>query len=800
MRHQLHDRSQHQGFRPCGADGHLGQTGPVTIGTAPVPTRPPKARRRRKPATPTQILSITAICTLAGVLAAISSDASPTANPLLDAMWRTALVTLCTVAGSRARRWSLVVAAGMVTIGAADWWSLAGLAAIATTFGLAWDGRRNRILGAVAGALIGLTALHMGWPTTTFATAAVGAVAVGIVCASAYRTSGRRVRRRVRIGATVAGSLALVGIAGAVAFGLTQRSNLQQAIDEASSAADDISASSTAASTEGFADARTRLDRVVGAADAPWMVVTRAVPVLGANVSSIRDAAAAGSELARSAENLAGRVDYDRMQLPGGGIDLAVLRSFSGPVADTETALATAKQTLTDADSPFVLGPVADRMAALRDRVSAAHTAAITARLGVEAAPGLLGADAPRRYLLLLGNPAEARDLGGHLGNWAEITTEGGQIDVVRVGAPYELFGPTGPGRPFLPDTSGYPRSLLEMSPTRFPQNWGATPDLPTVARLAAQLYPQTKGGAPLDGVIYADPTAFAAALSLTGPATVPGTSITIDASNAAEFLERGQYAAFERESQGDEAVTDLVRDVLDRLLEGPLPSPHALATAFGPAVEGGHLKFITLHDADSAFLRRLRVDGAVRAEKGDDLLAVISRNANPSKIDSYLERTIDHRVTWDPGTGEIRSQVVVTLTNTAPATGLAQLVGLPPPGGSPGTNRTELAVLTPLSASGATIDGVRTPIGTRDDLPGLRRHTLSLDLAPGQSRTVVFDLSGQLAGPDYRLRWIGQPLANPDEAQLTIRSTGARFVGDVEAGSLELTQGDHDVTVRVER
>lgn len=729
----------------------------------------------------------------------VTADSSPTGQPVLDALWRGVLVVVCTVAGARARRWSLVVAAGIVTIGAADWWAVAGLAALATTFALAWDQRRSRIIGAVVGALVGVASLHLGWPTTTFATALMATVAVGVVCVSAYRTSSRRVRRRVRITVFAMVALAFFGALGAVVFGLTQRSNVQQAIDEALGAADGIGASSTAASTEGFAAARVKLEEVVSAADAPWMVLSRAVPVVGANVGSVRDAAAAGAELASAAERLSGQVDYERLQLPEGGIDLAVLESFAEPVADAETALAGAKQTLSGAESPWVLGPVADRFGELSDRVTTAHDAAVTARLGVEAAPSILGAEGSRRYLLLLGNPAEARDLGGHVGNWAEITTDGGRIDVVRVGTPYELFGPNGPDRPFLPDPSTYPRSLVEMNPTRFPQNWGATPDLPTVARLAAELYPQTVGGGPLDGVIYADPTAFAGALSITGPATVPGTATTIDASTAADYLHRGQYSAFAQESAGNQAVTDLVRSVLDQLLEGQLPSPSTVATALGPAVADGHLKFVTLHESDRPFLERLGVDGAVRVTDGNDLLAVISRNSNPSKIDSYLERAIDNRVTWDPETGDVRSQVVVTLTNTAPAEGLAPLVGLAPAGAPHGTNRTELAVLTPLDSSGASIDGVAAPIGTRKDLDGLVRHTLTLDLAPGQSRTVVFELNGRLEPGDYRMRWIGQPLVNPDQAQLTITSNGAPFLGGVQAGTVELTNGVQDITVRVD-
>ena len=341
------------------------------------------------------------------------------------------------------------------------------------------------------------------------------------------------------------------------------------------------------------------------------------------------------------------------------------------------------------------------------------------------------------------------------------------------------------------------------MNPTRFPQNWSATPDLPTVARLAAELYPQTDGGGPVDGVIYADPHALAASLQVTGPVRVPGTDRSLDAAGAVEFLERGQYAEFATESQGDQVVTDLVRAALDALLEGRLPAPSTVATAFGPAVDGGHLRFVSLHDGDLPLLERLHLDGAVEVPPGGDALAVISRNANPSKIDAYLERRIDDRVTWDPDSGEVRAQVVVTLTNTAPSTGLPDVVAGPPPGAPPGTNRTELAVLSPFRLTGAAIDGAPAAAGTRDDVAGLRRHSLSLDLAPGQTRTVTFDLEGTVEGPDYRFRWIGQPLSNPDEARLVITSTGPAFRGGASGGSVDLaeslTDGGRLVTLRTD-
>jgi len=772
----------------------------VTITTATAPSPPTRTRRGRRPSTRAEIVGVALVCATSGIVAALTADASPTGTTAFDVMWRAAIVVVTAIAGARSRRWSLAVGGGLVAVGAAGWWSLAGLGAIGVTYAMAWEDRRHRIAGSMSGALIGLAALHLGWPRQTFATAVLAAVACGVVWVSGYRTSSRRIRRRVRIGLIGLAVVVALGIIGASVFGLTQRSNVQSSIEEALAAADRIEDDSTQASVAGFDAARTRLDEVVAAVEAPWMLPARVVPGLGANLQAVRHAASAGSDLAAAAGTLAGQVDYERLRLAGGGIDLGVLSGFSDPLRSAETALVRSKDALGSARSPLVVSPVATRLDELAGRVEKAHTQAVTARMGVDAAPGLLGADGPRRYLLLLGNPAEARDLGGHIGNWAEIVADGGRIEVVRVGQPYDLFGPMSANRPLLPDPSAYPRSLTEMEPTRFPQNWGATPDLPTVARLAAELYPQVPGGAPIDGVLYADPVALAAAMEITGPVTAPGTDLQLTSANAAEFLERGQYSAYSRESIGDQAVTDLVEEVLNRLLEGDLPSPREASDAFGPAVAGGHLKFFSLHRPEEPFLRRLGIDGAVRHQPGSDLLAVISRNANPSKIDFYLERKIEYRVSFDPETGDVRSQVVVTLTNTAPAGELPAVVGNLAPGTPPGTNRTELAVLTPFTVSGATLDGHPAALGTRTDVDGLQRHTLALDLSPGATRTATFDLAGHVDGPDYRLRWIAQPLVNPDDATLVIRSSGSPFRGGASSGRVDLPSTTTDIVVRVER
>ncbi len=124
---------------------------------------------------------------------------------------------------------------------------------------------------------------------------------------------------------------------------------------------------------------------------------------------------------------------------------------------------------------------------------------------GPRRAPRAAGGRGTRRYLVLVGTPAEGRDLGGHIGHYAELEADDGRITLTETGPIIDLWtAPGADGRRLL-DPSSYPASFIDNRPQNFPQNWGATPDLPTAARAAAELYPQS-GGQPIDGVAYIDP------------------------------------------------------------------------------------------------------------------------------------------------------------------------------------------------------------------------------------------------------------------------------------------------------
>ncbi|MFN7150907.1 MAG: DUF4012 domain-containing protein, partial [Microthrixaceae bacterium] len=498
------------------------------------PERDAPVWRPRRRATRSEYAGTVAIAVAAAIGAIVLSDASPTSWAPADAVYRAALAVMCVLLGSRARRWTLVWASALATACSALPELAAAAAALLTAVTMMIVGVRQRLLGAAIGAVVGVSALTLVRPAPTGATAAVAAAAVAPLLVSGYRRSLRRARAAVRAGIGALALLCLVGVAGAAILGVTQRDTIETAIAESRRAVDEAGNDPDAATVR-FGQAAATFETVGRASDAWWLLPARAVPVLGHHVELVRAAATAGAGLNLAAADVATTVDADEIRAPGGGIDLAAVAAIGPDAREASERIRESNAALSAADSLWLLPMVRSELESLLEELDQAEVTAVTASLAAERLPHLLGGDGPRRYLLLLGNPAEARDLGGHIGNWAELVAVDGRFELVEVGGPYDLAGP-GTSPPLELTPGAYPQSLVEMRPQYFPQNWGATADFPTVARLAAELYPQARPGDPLDGVIYADPAAFAALLRIAGDQPVAGTELVLTPENAEQF------------------------------------------------------------------------------------------------------------------------------------------------------------------------------------------------------------------------------------------------------------------------
>jgi hypothetical protein len=514
--------------------------------------------------------------------------------------------------------------------------------------------------------------------------------------------------------------------------------------------------------------------------------------------------ASAGADLTRTAVEASAEADVDAVRPRDGQVDLAALEDLVDPLDRSLVALQRTAVRLDGVRSPLLVAPVADRLDDLRTDVEGALGSAELASQAVAVAPDLLGADGPRRYFLALQQPAESRALGGFLGSWGEIVTDQGRFELVRTGRYADLRDE---GVPAGERQVEAPAELVARYGDPVPTTWGLlgfSPDLPTVADLMVQLYPQS-GGEEIDGVFAVDPTAFAAFLEITGPIEVPGYPQPLTAEDAERILLHEQYLEFPRQltEEREQFLADAAEVLFDELTSGELPGPRDISAEVGPAVEGRHLMLWSRHRAEQALFERMGADGSIRRE-GTDSFGVTGQNFGGNKIDWFLRRAVTYDLTWDPGTGEVTGNVEVTLTNEAPDTGLPPSVigwgGDEVRGQTPivdGENLMMLSLYSGFGLTDLTLDG--EPLGQRGTGPesGHQATSAFVSVSSGQTRTVRAEVAGTI-GPSsrYRVAPVRQATVVPDDLTVRLRlSEGWEVTAAEGATSVGLREVEADWT-----
>ena len=157
---------------------------------------------------------------------------------------------------------------------------------------------------------------------------------------------------------------------------------------------------------------------------------------------------------------------------------------------------------------------------------------------------------------------------------------------------------------------------------------------------------------------------------------------------------------------------------------------------------------------------------GALPAYDSDGL-AIMFNNAAANKIDDLLDASAVYDVQPDLAAGTAEATLTITLTNTAPSTGLPPViignsVGLPP-----GTNSTYLSVYSALPFVEATLDGEPYPFSVGAD-KGYLVATSFIDIPPGETVVVQLLLEGGLDLSDgYSLVVRTPPTVRPFRTQI---------------------------------
>ena len=739
--------------------------------------RPPP-RHRPRPAAPRshplgdlapREVAIIAVVIAAGIGAATASGA-PTGLSVWDAVLRVALAAVVTMAASRSRRWIWFLFSGVGIVLASEvLWAAVAAAGLIPALATARSKRRDRLAGAIVGAT-GIQALLRLRSVGFFGSSSLIAAAVIIPLIwlgySYTRGPGRKWIRRITAGlAAVVAVIATITLAGV----LSVRTDAERGVSAARAGLDAAREGDQDRAVERLEAAERALSDANGTAGAWWMKPARLVPVAGQHAAVLDDLTDVGADVSSAAAVAATTADIDDLRASGGAVDLDLVQSMRTPLETLESSLLDAKDQLDAVQSPWIVGMVQDRIDSLNTEIDEALPDAIKATDAIDALPALLGGGDRVRYLVIFATPSEARELGGILGNWIELEISDGRVRITDEGRNDDLIR-RGPGT--IADPSQYPARFIVNNPDLFAQNYTATPDLPTVARATDEIY-QSLGGKPLDGVMYMDPFAVAALLELSGPITVPEIEEQITATNAAEFLLIDQYALYPDRSERADFLGDISGIAFNKLLAAELPSPRRLGDILGPVARQGHLQFWSFDESVQPFLRTVFLDGTFADTVEGDFLSVVHANAAPTKLDTFLQRTVDYDVTVDASTGSLTARVGVTLANSATLDLPSYVLGT----SADARNQVHLSIYTPHQIVQATVNGLPIPIELQREY-GVARYLTFVTVPAGESLEVMFELEGavDLSEGTYVLDLANQPLVNDDQTDVRVELLNGRW------------------------
>ncbi|MCU1389952.1 MAG: hypothetical protein JWL72_3290 [Ilumatobacteraceae bacterium] len=741
-----------------------------------------KGASRRNPVEGRSGQAVAAVSVVAGIVAA-TAGARPTGSTAIDVLFVIASVGACVWAAASAPWWALTaVAAVAVALGPNIGMTLLAVVALglavvigAKRYNWAWvrslsAGISVQILARLdIRALFGVTALI-----------AIGVMAALFVIGAWRRPS--KVRRRVgRLALGCAGFVVLAGL-GFAAGAISARSTVKTANDQAHQALSMLSSGDLEGARSAFQVAEKSFGNAADSLGKPWTQGARLLPILAQNRSSAKDLADAATDAAASIDSILGRLDFSAVKLTNGRLDLDAIKALEQPLTELTGVLDKLTTAANAADNPWLVSTIKNAVVDLDRDLAKQKSRGDDALRAVKLAPQMLGANGKRIYFIAFCTPAEARGSLGFMGNFAELTADNGKLSITRFGRTTADLNPG--GDPNNRRITGLPEFLTDYGQYGFNSRANGTaeddvwqvvtmsPDFPTTAQVIAQLYPQS-GGQPVDGVFALDPAVLASLLQITGPIPVEGSAEPLTKDNAEHFLLLDQYRNASTSNQDRiDSLETLARAVTDKLFSGSLPEPRQLAKIFGPLARDKHLNAWASDPDEEALFQQFHADGALPALNGGDGIGLSINNASASKIDTFLEASIDYSAHQNPQTGMTVATAVITLRNTAPRAGLPDYVIGNTVGLDDGTNRALISIYSSLIASSITLDKVGLQYSALVE-GGWNLEREFVDIAPGQTRRLEIHLAGTTSSRAGAPLFISPALAHPISASFSDAETG---------------------------
>ncbi|GAA4731247.1 hypothetical protein GCM10023216_24110 [Isoptericola chiayiensis] len=482
------------------------------------------------------------------------------------------------------------------------------------------------------------------------------------------------------------------------------------------------------------------------ATDGPLWHIAAYLPVVGPSVGAATTVASALDDVSGVVlPALAATGDAARATTytADGRLELGPLAGAADDVTAARGVLTEAQAEVAEIDIAAVQPEFVDPVTMLSDQLGALGGLLEGAERATTLLPPMLGADEPRRYVLMSLTNAELRTAGGIPGALMLLEVDGGRVEVTR----QVTTGEVGP----------FAEPVVELDPAdveaysarlgRFVQDVTLTPDFATTGPITAEMWRRAQGEE-VDGVLATDPVALSLLLEVTGPVdvrlprdlvdAVGERTITLESSTVVDLLLRRAYEVLTPE-QTDVFFAVVAGAVVEELTTTQV-APADLLPALEWIAERHRLLVWSADEEEQELLTGTLVSGTFAADRAADAVGMFLDDARIGKMTAYLDVQVE--LTGSECTAEGRLDTVsMRLENTLSDDQAATLpfyVAGPEDAANRGRQR---VVLSTYGARDAGTPDVRRDGnlvgGTLQELHGRQVVGITVALDPGESTTI---------------------------------------------------------------
>ncbi|PLS31794.1 chemotaxis protein [Bifidobacterium margollesii] len=295
----------------------------------------------------------------------------------------------------------------------------------------------------------------------------------------------------------------------------------------------------------------------------------------------------------------------------------------------------------------------------------------------VNALPDLLGEKGERTYLMAVYNPAELRSGGGMVGTVAEITANKGKVTIEDFNSTINFKYGTSP----FDAQNVQEAAIFGDQVYRYPQTTTVNPNYQRAAVNLKNLWKAQKGNKNKDvaGVIAVDPVFLQSLVGATGSVTLDDGKV-VDGTSTVRFFLKDLYVDHpdfnEQNQYVDEASKKIMNSIFSNLNSSTVSG---VLKSLRETSQSGHFKMWMKTQSEFDALVDTNIINENAAGKlpdsdTDPVTGVYLTEAQPSKLDWYLQTETEVIRTCDDNYQSMQSRLTDKVDAWPRATSLAQV------------------------------------------------------------------------------------------------------------------------------